>query len=464
LLRPENFCFPFSVEIREGKGRILVATRVIEPLELIMWDEAACLGPRMGGPPVCLNCLKKWNSGSTCERCAWPVCNENCQNGSVHRLECKFLAKSNKKLDLDNPNFACEIFRSITPLRLLLTMKNSPELEERLTYLMDHNVERKKDEELWTLHQNNVNRFIKSCEEHYENWDIDRAVGLLWTNSFACASGGGQALFPSFSFASHSCRPNCAHAVFPNKTLALQAKTRIELGEELTISYISTLQGSLKRRQKLKSKWFFDCNCERCQDPTELGSHVSSILCQDCSDPIATLLSSNVNEPTAEWKCTACKSNVSSEMVSEIENKIATELQEIKNGDINKFEEFLEKSSLKLHPKHYLILMIKRHLVGLYSPKFNELENFQLEKIAKFCEEIISTYEIIDPGFYKEKGTILLALCEAKKHLAKRFYISGQSSEEQFQKNVQECTRIFQESQKCSILRLKKTLFEQSEV
>jgi len=108
--------------------------------------------------------------------------------------------------------------------------------------------------------------------------------------------------------------------------------------------------------------------------------------------------------------------------------------------------------------------MIKRHLVGLYSPKFNELENFQLEKIAKFCEEIISTYEIIDPGFYKEKGTILLALCEAKKHLAKRFHISGQSSEEQFQKNVQECTRIFQESQKCSILRLKKTLFEQSEV
>jgi len=62
------------------------------------------------------------------------------------------------KLDLDNSSLACEIFRSITPLRLMLTMKNSPELEERLTYLMDHNVERKKDEELWTLHQNNVNR------------------------------------------------------------------------------------------------------------------------------------------------------------------------------------------------------------------------------------------------------------------------------------------------------------------
>lgn len=329
---------------------------------------------------------------------------------------------------------------------------------------MDHNVERKKDEELWTLHQNNVNRFIKSCDENYENWDIDRAVGLLWTNSFACASGGGQALFPSFSFASHSCRPNCAHEVFPNKTLALQAKTKIELGEELTISYISTLQGSLRRRQKLKNKWFFDCNCERCQDPTELGSHVSSILCQNCSDPTATLLSSNIIEPTAEWKCTACKSSVSSEVVFEMENKIATELQEIKCGDINKFEEFLKKSSLKLHSKHYLILMIKRHLVGLYSPQFNKLEDFQLEKIMKFCEEIVSTYEIIDPGFYKEKGTILLALCEAKKHLAKRFYISGQSSEEQFQKNVQQCTRIFQESQKCSILRLKTTLFEQSEV
>jgi len=44
--RPDNFCFPFTVQFRENKGRVLVASRDIEPLELIMWDEAAALGPR----------------------------------------------------------------------------------------------------------------------------------------------------------------------------------------------------------------------------------------------------------------------------------------------------------------------------------------------------------------------------------------------------------------------------------
>ena len=41
--------------------RFMVATRDIEPLELVMWDNAAALGPRMGSAPVCLQCLKPVN-------------------------------------------------------------------------------------------------------------------------------------------------------------------------------------------------------------------------------------------------------------------------------------------------------------------------------------------------------------------------------------------------------------------
>ena len=112
-----------------------------------------------------------------------------------------------------------------------------------------------------------------------------------------------QAIFPTFSFMSHSCAPNCGHSVFPNKTLALQAKHEIRAGEEFTISYItplqvrtsvsvrsclmSTVQGSLKRRSKLHDKWFFDCNCPRCASPTELDSFTSVHLC-----PVRSLLTS----------------------------------------------------------------------------------------------------------------------------------------------------------------------------
>ena len=34
-----------------------MATRDIEPLELVMWDNAAALGPRMGTAPVCLQVI-----------------------------------------------------------------------------------------------------------------------------------------------------------------------------------------------------------------------------------------------------------------------------------------------------------------------------------------------------------------------------------------------------------------------
>ena len=39
-------CFPFVIEQREGVGRVMVAARDIQPLELILWDEAAAMGPR----------------------------------------------------------------------------------------------------------------------------------------------------------------------------------------------------------------------------------------------------------------------------------------------------------------------------------------------------------------------------------------------------------------------------------
>ena len=173
-------------------------------------------------------------------------------------------------------------YRAIAPYRLFKVKEKVPEVWERLGYLMDHNEDRIKDKELWDTYQKYVNTYLKSCDPSLDDKDEDlnRAVGLLWTNAFACSNGGGQAIFPTFSFMSHSCVPNCSHSVFPNKTLALQAKHDIKAGEEFTIAYISPLQGSLKRRSKLHDKWFFDCNCPRCASPTELDSFTSVHLCQ----------------------------------------------------------------------------------------------------------------------------------------------------------------------------------------
>ena len=40
--------------------------------------------------------------------------------------------------------------------------------------------------------------------------------------------------------------------------------------------YVSALETTPMRREKLKAGWYFDCKCGRCTDPTENESFVSA--------------------------------------------------------------------------------------------------------------------------------------------------------------------------------------------
>ena len=60
------------------------------------------------------------------------------------------------------------------------------------------------------------------------------------------------------------------------------AHVTIKAGEQITNQYMKPDKPTVLRRPFLQSKWFFDCNCQRCMDPTELGSHLSSLKCQVC--------------------------------------------------------------------------------------------------------------------------------------------------------------------------------------
>jgi len=51
-------CRPFKVDISETFGRHLVATRNILPLEEILFEKVAVLGPATKTVPVCLECLQ----------------------------------------------------------------------------------------------------------------------------------------------------------------------------------------------------------------------------------------------------------------------------------------------------------------------------------------------------------------------------------------------------------------------
>ena len=167
--RHQNYCFPFRVRWRAGRGRCLVATRDIKPLELIMFDAAIAHGPKNLSKAVCLECGELVDGSYLCGMCGMPMCGEACQVGSTHYNECQLLRTLKQKLSSKNfEDGESPIYQCITPLRLLMKKNTHPKWFRRLTLLMDHKEAREQETDMWTQHQKRVVDFmLKTCNLNF---------------------------------------------------------------------------------------------------------------------------------------------------------------------------------------------------------------------------------------------------------------------------------------------------------
>merc|ERR1712117_497790 len=76
------------------------------------------------------------------------------------------------------------------------------------------------------------------------------------------------------------------------------------------INYTAFITGTSFRRKKLFKNWYFKCSCDRCSDPTELGSHLSTVLCPKCDHVSVTgdqvtgvMTQTNPLQEDSPWKC-----------------------------------------------------------------------------------------------------------------------------------------------------------------
>ena len=92
------------------------------------------------------------------------------------------------------------------------------------------------------------------------------------------------------------------------------------------------MQGRTKRRKKLREKWFFDCLCKRCSDPTELGSHVSTLKCSNNSCLGFVVPKSGQAE---DQMCSKCGLVMSPDTIEKIENEAAKKIQKSLQVQIN---------------------------------------------------------------------------------------------------------------------------------
>ncbi|KAI1200724.1 hypothetical protein F5X97DRAFT_340201 [Nemania serpens] len=95
---------------------------------------------------------------------------------------------------------------------------------------------------------------------------VDIMEDILGTNGFSYTLGDDShmALYPEVSRINHACRPNAFVRFSPTSfDVKVVAFRDIEIGEEITISYIPLNHPREKRQHDLR-RWGFDCNCSLC--------------------------------------------------------------------------------------------------------------------------------------------------------------------------------------------------------
>eukprot|EP00927_Polykrikos_kofoidii_P040386 TRINITY_DN34537_c0_g2_i2.p1 TRINITY_DN34537_c0_g2~~TRINITY_DN34537_c0_g2_i2.p1 ORF type:complete len:337 (+),score=57.12 TRINITY_DN34537_c0_g2_i2:59-1012(+) len=93
---------------------------------------------------------------------------------------------------------------------------------------------------------------------------------LMVFRSNALPNGGRGAVFATASIMNHSCAPNAFHHFDEKRNLeVVYAMRPIKRNDEITISYIDTMQVRADRQEQLKDTYGFECRCEACAMPEE---------------------------------------------------------------------------------------------------------------------------------------------------------------------------------------------------
>jgi len=432
-------CFPFKVEMWGEMGRVLVATRNIKKGEVICREEPAIVGPYSRSKPQCLHCFKVFDPGHkyTCNGCGYPMCDLKCSRGKYHVEECQLFREAGFKAVLEDMESFDSQYSAIAVLRLLLLLDKEVLAEERGSNihddyllclsksLMDHNEERRSAQpEIWQFEEEFMVKFIRqTCNlSQFSSEEIHGCNGRILMNATSLeftddSYGRGAGLFPIYSMMNTSCRNNTKSYVLPDHSVEILAKTKIRAGEEITNQYHKPDTATFLRRQTMREKWFFDCACLRCKDPTELGTHFGSILCpiSSCKGSITSL---NTDDNESDWGCTLCGKEVTAEFVRTIISEAEAVINNpaSRDGPVEHFERVLDNLGTTLHQGHYLMLDVKQKLAMLYGNvmpyTMDKMKRPARERKAQLCREVIWSLSKLEAGLSTWHIAMLMELAK----------------------------------------------------
>ena len=299
-----------------------------------------------GGERVCVECGATCDQETRCSRCEMPLCCES----RLHESECRhrihFPTNTSRHL-------------GVAILRLIdnLETRNTEQREE-IMQLMSHLESRRCDPDYDQM-LDTVRLLTPVLGDRYTEHELLEHAGIILTNTLQCntVSGGvdsGIGLFPLFSLLSHSCVANTRREADGGK-IKLIATVHISTGDQILTSYKNPLLGSVSRRCHFPRIWYFDCECRRCCDPTELGSHLSSLKCEECEAGV--LLPSHPEQYHTPWSCDQCQLTISSHQAITRTIVMFRALMSCPTSIIT-ISSLINNLQTIAHPQHYVIIQV----------------------------------------------------------------------------------------------------------
>ncbi|XP_030355442.1 histone-lysine N-methyltransferase SMYD3 isoform X2 [Strigops habroptila] len=249
-----------------GKGSGLRARRRVRPGELLYRAKPfAYVVTKEQLGSVCEHCLRRNEHLHRCSQCkVAKYCGKSCQKEAWldHKQECRCLKST-------EPNFPPDSVRLAGRIVFKL-LRQSVCLSERLYSFSDlqSNIEQLSEEMKDGLRHlaHTLQLYLKAEIQDASHLppaiDFFQIFAKVTCNCFTISNGEmqdvGVGLYPS-------CAPNCV-IVFEGYQLLLRSVREIQIGEELTISYIESLMPTSERQKQLMRQYCFECDCVFCQN------------------------------------------------------------------------------------------------------------------------------------------------------------------------------------------------------
>ena len=296
----------------------------------------------------------------------------------------------------------------LTPLRLLLKSETCPELLQ-----LDGKTEERADTLIYFLTMSHVIKPIHKIlglAERFNAEQIQMACGILDTNCYEIKwdRGIARGLFSHVALINHDCAPNCRKFFDAHRNMHVMTCSEVENQDELSLSYTNPLYSTPMRQAILHQTKHFQCICQRCQDPQELGSGLSLLKCKNKADQ-CTGLAALVDPLSTEsdWTCLieSCQFTISSDMAKMMLETSMNSISGENTGDAQDTLDTLTNLGRFLPESNHVMVDLKLKLIDQVIENDSLRDQFE-DKAIEFCFQLLQTARVIAPGKSKLRGIL----------------------------------------------------------